>query len=868
MPDDTKKSPGAKRTPEETAALAEQLKSIRAGTPTPAPVAPPMPATLVPTRPESADDAARRILGRPADLPDLADEKTVAARLMERAIENAREPAADAASSDGIDLGVTETKARVFLGDALRNRHLYIIGKTRTGKTTLMTNIMKRDIRLGRGVCFIDPHGDAADDLLNSIAPKRHADVLYFDPSSPTAPAFNPLRLVYPPAKLTEDLLSTFKMFFGESWGPRMEHILRYAFLALLADPEPHCLADLKTLLLDTTYRARVISRLAHPALRDYWREEFSKAPSNAVQPIVNKLSAFLAPMSDLERVFSETHNDIDFTEVLDGKILIVNLAKGKIGEEPSRLLGGLFAACIQQAALARATIAEADRKHFYFFADEFQNYVVPSFESILAESAKYRVNLTLAHQDFGQIPGSLRAAIFGNVATYIAFQISADDAGHLAREMRRTRIRVRKRSTAEWQPLYEFLEEHAHYAETYPEAQAILQGNPYFGDAEWKRQHWQFIIKAFEAMTFSPPSVPALRRAFNEIGGGTWEFQEYVFPEVEDFPNLANHHAFIRRERAENVVRFRSNEPDMQSFDAANRRALVELFARQAEERRRATEIKQQILREAAATETAVAPLAAMRFAAMPLAATPLIETGAPVDATRSVEYATAPTSTVQPEPAPRPEPLGISIPYEPHEIVAPAPIATEPSRAAEPKPAPKPKKPTPLQPALLGKGGAKHKYLQDFIRRMAESKGFRAVIEEPVLDGTGSIDVALYRGERKIACEISVSSTAGQERSNVAKCQAAGYPEVLVIAAETKDIRKLRAIGDGQKILVLKPEEFVEYLDASPPTEPVTEEVVRGYRVKTRWKPTTSADAEVRRRQISTILVQGLKRLKEPEA
>lgn len=829
---------GGTRPPKDNEALAEKLRAIRrTGMATePSPIRP-LPQQVPPAT------TALSLLERADTSSALAGRQKWAAEEMDRAIQAAKEPEPDLAIADGILLGTSENSAPVLLPQTLRNRHVYVLGKTRTGKTTLLLNLMKRDIREGRSLCFIDPHGDAANELLAHIPAARHADTLYFDPSRPDAPAFNPFRLRYQPAKLTEDILSVFKMFFGDSWGPRMEHILRYAVLALLSDSEPHCLSDLRPLLAKSDYRTALARRLAHPQLREFWQTEFARVPSNATQPIINKLSAFLAPLSDLERVFSEIHNDIDFTEVLDGKILIVNLAKGKIGEEPSRLLGGLFAACLQQAALARANVPEADRTAFYFFVDEFQNYTVTSFESILAESGKYMVNLTLANQNLGQLPSSMKAAIFGNVATLVAFQVSAEDAPVLAREMRRTRIRVREKSKHDWQPLHEFLEEWAHLARVYPESQEVLHHPPY-ALREWQQAHHQFIIRAFEAVSLNPPSVVALRNAFNR-DSEKYEFQEYVFPAVEDFSNLPLYHAFIKRERAENVVRFKAAGPDTQGEDENNRRDLFSLFGQQAEERRRATELK-----KAAIAEVALAQAAAVA----------------------------EPEPPVEEEPSPVPTPAPSLVPT-PASASTPASAVPEISERQEPAkiPAarvskvPRPPQPSRLAPTLLGRGGPKHKYLQDFVKRMAESKGFRAVIEEPVLDGTGSIDVALFRGEQKIACEISVTSAIDQERANVTKCRQAGYGSVILIAPEAKDVRKLEAITGEHPagaVQIMRPEEFVEYLDAVPMQEKVTEQVVRGYKVKTRWKPMEGADADARRKAVAQVLSQGMRRLKDDEA
>lgn len=337
----------------------------------------------------------------------------------------------------------------LYLDSSLRNRHLYLLGKTRTGKTTLLKRLVIQDMEKGHGVAYIDPHGDAAQELLGNVPQSRINDVIYFDPTSRHSPNFNPLQLPYPPPKLTEDMISVFKMFFSDSWGFRLEHLLRYGLLTLLADSEPHTLRDLRSLYLSPNTRQNIIKNLTNESLLEFWEQEYPTIPQTAAHPIINKLSAFLAPMSDLERIFSTPQNDLDFSAILNQqKILIVNLAKGTLGDEPSRLLGGCITTGIQQAALARALLPPEERKDFYFYVDEFQNFTVASFETILSESAKYRLNLTLANQNLGQLSSSLQRAIFGNIATLVSFQISSDDAPYLRKEMHRSRFLAVSRHT------------------------------------------------------------------------------------------------------------------------------------------------------------------------------------------------------------------------------------------------------------------------------------------------------------------------------------------------------------------------------------------------------------------------------------
>ena len=484
----------------------------------------------------------------------------------------------DLALSEGVFLGTSlaedrTTPVRVYLDHATRNRHVYLIGKTRTGKTSVMKNMIEQDMRAGHGLAFLDPHGDAAEDLAGLVPEDRLGDVVYFDPTKEEAPAFNPFALGYPVAKLAEDVVSVFEMLVGDSWGPRLEHILRFSVMTLVADKRGgHTIADLKTLLLDEAYRGQVLSGVDNRQLLEFWSLEFPTMPAAAVSPILNKLSAFLAPMSHLERVFSAPRNDLDFTAIMDeGKILIVNLSKGVLGDEPSRLLGGLLVTGIQQAALFRATQKAATRRDFYLYVDEFQNYTVSSFADILSESAKYRLNLTLAHQNLGQIPDYLRRSIFGNVATLVAYQVSAQDAPILAKEMHRSRIVVREKSSNDPMTLDAFVHEQSgiylaaradplhgmsrhdelRFASRYqiPSPNAARAGikNQQAGEElQHRRSHIERALSVFRDDTID---LGALKNLFPD-----YEFRDQGFPTVNDFVNLPPHQGFVRIGTAQNV--------------------------------------------------------------------------------------------------------------------------------------------------------------------------------------------------------------------------------------------------------------------------------------------------------------------------
>jgi len=341
-------------------------------------------------------------------------------------------------------LAVTDYRdIRKLFGIKQKNRrgHIYIIGKTGTGKSTLIENMAIADIKNGYGVALIDPHGDMAEEILDYVPKKRIKDVIYFNPADLENPiAFNPLEKVPKDFHhlVASGIVSTFKKIWSESWGPRLEHILRHALLSLLEYPNS-TLLDLPKLLTDKDFRKAVLNYITHPQVREFWLSEFDKYSvwlrSEAISPILNKISQFLISIP-LRNIVGQKENTFGVRQSMDeGKILIVNLAKGKIGEDNCSLLGALVVTKIQLAALSRADLPEKNRKPFYLYVDEIHNFLTLSFADILSEARKYGLNLVLAHQYIEQLDERIRAAIFGNVGTIISFRIGAEDAKYLAQE-------------------------------------------------------------------------------------------------------------------------------------------------------------------------------------------------------------------------------------------------------------------------------------------------------------------------------------------------------------------------------------------------------------------------------------------------
>ncbi|OJW84170.1 MAG: hypothetical protein BGO69_11910 [Bacteroidetes bacterium 46-16] len=346
---------------------------------------------------------------------------------------------------DGITpIGITNyrnTNLKFGIKDKDRLGHIYVIGKTGVGKSTLLQNMAISDIERGNGLCILDPHGDIATDILKHIPAWRKEDLIYFNPKDTDNPiAFNPLKGIHPKYHhlVASSLVSTFKKIWADSWGPRMEYILRNVILTLLWVPDA-TLLDIQPLLTDEAYRNRALVHVKEAHILSYWDNEFAKYTKafrmEAISPILNKTGLFLAS-APLRATVGQKTRGFRMQEVMDKKkILICNLSKGELGEDASALLGSVILTTIQHAALYRARLAPEERVPFYCYIDEMHSFLTLSFIGILAESRKYGLSLFLAHQYLEQLDERIRAAIFGNVGTIISFRVGASDAEYLAKE-------------------------------------------------------------------------------------------------------------------------------------------------------------------------------------------------------------------------------------------------------------------------------------------------------------------------------------------------------------------------------------------------------------------------------------------------
>lgn len=328
-----------------------------------------------------------------------------------------------------------------------RRRHVYVIGKTGMGKTTLIENMVYSDILAGHGVCYVDPHGDTAEKMLEWIPSERINDVVYFNPADLDYPiSFNVLEKVSSEHRhlVSSGLIGVFKKLWADSWGPRLEYILRNAILALLEYPDS-TLLGINRLLVDKEYRRKVVVKITDPVVKSFWVDEFPKWNERVLQevisPIQNKVGQFLST-SLIRNVVGQVKSSVDLRGIMDDqKILIMNLSKGRIGEDASHLLGAMMITKIQLAAMSRVNIPEEKRKDFYLYVDEFQNFTTESFADILSEARKYRLNLILAHQYIEQLGEVVQPAVFGNVGTLICFRVGAADAEFLEKEFMPTLI-------------------------------------------------------------------------------------------------------------------------------------------------------------------------------------------------------------------------------------------------------------------------------------------------------------------------------------------------------------------------------------------------------------------------------------------
>lgn len=337
---------------------------------------------------------------------------------------------------------VFKNKDTIFgIKDIDRRRHIWTIGKTGTGKSTMIANMTIDDLKKGRGIAVIDPHGDLCEILLDYVPKSRINDVIYFNPADKDYPiVINPLEVTNKEEAelVVSGIVSIFNKIFGFSWGPRLEYILRTSLLTL-SDVPNTTLKDIPLLLTNQSYRNQIVGKITEPILKSFWVDEFDKMPLNlqkeAISPILNKVGQFVtSPL--IRTVIGSPKSTIKLDDVMnEGKILFANLSQGRLGEDNAALLGAMLITKLQLAAMHRVDMPEEARRDFYLYVDEFQNFATGSFIKIMSEARKYRLNIMLANQYMAQIPEEVQKAILGNAGTIISFSVGANDAAILFKE-------------------------------------------------------------------------------------------------------------------------------------------------------------------------------------------------------------------------------------------------------------------------------------------------------------------------------------------------------------------------------------------------------------------------------------------------
>lgn len=325
---------------------------------------------------------------------------------------------------------------RIFgIKDKDRMNSIYCIGKSGSGKSTFLLNMAISDIQNGNSIAVIDPHGDIAEELLNHIPHDRLNEVIYFSPTEFPIP-FNILRNVHTEHQhlVASGILSTFQKLYSDFWGPRMAHILFFSVLTLL-EYQKATLLDIAPLLTDSDYRSKILVHIKSPQILDFWFNEFEQYSKSLraeiIAPILNKVGIFSSSIP-LRNTFGQSSKGIDMADIMNGKIFIANISKGRLGEEPSKLIGSILLTSMQLTALARATEPISARKPFYAYIDEAHNFITLSIADILSECRKYGLSLFLANQFLDQLEPEIKSAILANVGTIISFRVGNDDAKYL----------------------------------------------------------------------------------------------------------------------------------------------------------------------------------------------------------------------------------------------------------------------------------------------------------------------------------------------------------------------------------------------------------------------------------------------------
>lgn len=614
-----------------------------------------------------------------------------------------RTKAAPADMSSGIVIGrnVHAGQSRpVALSLDQRMRHTHVVGVSGTGKSTLIMQMVVQDMQAGHGLAVLDPHGDLIDELLCRVPESREGDVVVVDPSDIERPVpFNVLAAHSDLEKtlLASDLVAVFRRL-STSWGDQMTSVLSNAVLAFLESSRGGHLADLRRFLIEPDSRRDFLSTVTDPEVVYFWEKEFPLLVGRPQAPLLTRLDSFLRP-KPVRRMVAQNQS-LDFADIMNhGKILLVKLSQGSIGEENAALLGSLFVSKIQQTAIARQATPDHERRPFLCYIDEFQNFITPSMASMLTGARKYRVGMVLAHQELRQLwnqDKDVAAAVLANAATRICFRVGGDDA--------------------------------------------------------------RVLEEGFSSFNQTDLQNLGLGQAVCRVDRADWDFSL----ETDSVPAASVH----EREQASRLV--------AQSRERYGVAHVVEAIA------------PDSVAEESPATTTRTSSAGSSGTGRSSLKTTP-------------------------------------------------------------------PGVPEAAAPSLPGRGGAQHKYLQELVRRWGEGNGWRATVEKSILDGLGSVDVALERDGQRVACEICVTSTAAYEVGNVQKCLAAGFEHVFTVVSDARGRSKLEtaiasALPEGT-VSVMTVDELFSQLEQLAELSAARSSAVRGYSVTVNRKRKSAAGGGVAR-------------------
>lgn len=656
------------------------------------------------------------------------------------------------------------------IADSDRLNHFYVIGATGTGKTKFLEYLIRQDIEKGNGFGVIDPHGDLIEDIKGFLVLRYEPDdeiisnrVILIDPADPDfTVTFNPLEKVsgVPIAEQANELISAFRKIWSDSWGVRMEDLMRNSLIAL-AEAEL-TLTELPQFLTNRGVRQGILEKVSHPLAQEYFKRFDTMTDRSQVtwiEPIMNKIGAFFSD-DRIRHIFSSEKSSFNIREIMDHqKILLIKLDKGKL-KDSADLLGSLLMAKIQMAAFSRSDILQRKRIPFYLYIDEFQNFASESFSIVLSEARKYGLSLIMAHQTLAQISEEMKSLILGNTGVQVYFRINRHDASLLAKEAFEYSGHEVKRVSGS-RPTYWSLGE------------------------EWERY-------TSELQTLPPRvcyvkhkiegGVIAIRTA--DIETAQEEFIDIAGMTETEYLNLIKNIPFGKKYL---VSRAEINRK------AAERQGLIKETAK----------VPKRIIEEKRIIPSEAQAIGPEDKITRTFAITELPKEGIRVSRDKEI---------------------------------------------------------------------TQHRYLQNLIRKIAEDKGYKATIEQPALEGQGKIDIALERNGKKIACEISITSTDDQEVKNIEKCLTAGYEKVILCSPEKKTLAGVRALVSEKlnksaqaKILFLQPEELLHHLDELEAEEQNKEERIKGYKVKVQYQATKEEEKKAKREAVAQVILQAMKRMKE---